>query len=207
MRASNDGDFLKILHIFHSLGTPLSRFIPTMANSEQFIRNRVQDMPDSEVTALLMRLHALGMVWFAPEIVCSSSAFYSEATVDDLSDYNREASIKEIIRLHTFGITKGICLIEILANMNKDTESQIHPYIAFFDALRQQRLNHLETVGEIQFDALMERKYARNQIDRLRRQVSALENANDHLGHLLANRHVDDARRDDDDVHIIPALD
>eukprot|EP00986_Skeletonema_menzelii_P006961 scaffold2632_cov124-Skeletonema_menzelii.AAC.9 len=179
-----------------------------MANSEKCIRNRVQDMPDSEVTALLMSLHALGMVLFAPEIVCSSSAFYSEATVDDLCDYNREASIKEIIRLHTFGITKGIYLIETLANMDKDTESQIHPYIAFFDALRQQRLNHLETVGEIQFDALMERKYARNQIDRLRRQVLALENANDHLGHLLAiRRDDDDARRDDDDVHIIPALD
>ena len=181
-----------------------------MANSEQIVRNLVQGKPASEVSALLMHMHSLCMVSYASEIICSSSSFYSEAAVDDLTDYSKEASIEEMIRLHTFGITKGICLIDALINMDEEMETKIHPYIAFFKAQQQQRLNHLNTVGEIQFDALMERKFARNQIDRLQRQVSALQDANDHLDNMLAIRRDDDnARRDDDDVHvhIIPALD
>ena len=179
-----------------------------MADSKQIIRNLVQGKPDSEVTASLLRMHSHCMVRYASEMICSSSAFYSEAPVDDLTDYTREASIEEMIRLHTFGITKGICLIEALGNMDEEMEIQMQPFIALFDALRQQRLNHLETVGEIQFDALMERKYANRRIARLQEQVSALQDANEHLDNLLAiRRDDDDARMDDDNVHIIPVLD
>ena len=180
----------------------------TMADSEQIIRNLVQGKPDSEVTALLTCLHSLCVVRFGPEVVSSSSAFYSGAPADDLTHYNREALIEEMIRLHTFGITRGICLIDASTNIDKDTESQMQPFIALFDVLRQQRLNHLETVGEIQVDALMERKYANRRIARLQEQVSALQEANEHLDNLLVIRRDDDvdARRDND-IHIIPTLD
>ena len=116
----------------------------TMADSEQIIRNLIQGKPDSEVTASLLRMHSHCMVRYASEMICSSSAFYSEAPVDDLTDYTREASIEEMIRLHTFGITKGICLIEALGNMDEEMDIQMQPFIALFDALRQQRLNQLE---------------------------------------------------------------
>ena len=177
-----------------------------MADSEQIVRDLAQDKSAGELTALLTRVHSLCTVRYGSGVVSSSSAFYTDAPADDLTHYNREALIEELIRLHKFGITKGICLIDALSNMGKDTESQMQPFIVLFDALRQQRLNHLETVGEIHCDALMDRKYANREIERLQEQVSALQNDNDRL---IAIQNAHGGGDEDDDammrVNIIPA--
>ena len=53
----------------------------------------------------------------------------------------------------------------------------------------------------------MERKYANRRIARLQEQVSALQDANEHLDNLLAIRRDDNDARRDNDIHIIPVLD